>query len=427
MKKRGIIFSLFFILVVAFIFSSGEEKSSDFRAIKGAHIIPVIGEDIEDGTILIKGGLIEAVGKNLSIPIEAEIIDAKGLFAYPGMIDSYCYLGLTEIGSIQATTDYRETGRINPQVRTTEALRPDSMHIPISRSNGITTALVAPSGGLIAGQSGLIRLTGWTADEMIVKTPVAMHMEFPAIVRPGFGREARPSEEISKQIEELKDILNKARFYQKRKEAALKNSLLELPEFDEKLEFLIPVVKGELPVMISVYADKDIRAAIKFVQEENLKAIFFAVTQAWKVAEDIKKSGIPVVFGSLTDMPPSWDDGYDSLYRNPSVLQKAGVKFAFSSQSASSAKDLPYNASKAAAFGLDRKEALKGVTIYPAQIFGVDNIMGSLEKGKVANIVLADGDILELGTNIKRVFIDGKEVDLSNRYTELLEKFKKRE
>mgnify|MGYP001071842666 CR=1 FL=1 len=144
------------------------------------------------------------------------------------------------------------------------------------------------------------------------------------------------------------------------------------------------------------------------------------------MAEEVKKSGIPVVFGSLYAMPTSWDDGYDSIFRNPGVLAKAGVKFAFSSQSASLAKDLPYMASKAAAFGLDRREALKGVTIYPAQIFGVDNMMGSLEKGKIANIVIADGDILELRTNIKHVFIDGVKTDLFTRYEELLEKFKKR-
>lgn len=424
MRKQIAFFIGIFVLIA--VFSLAQEKSSNLIAIKGAHIIPVVGDEIENGIILIKDGLIEAIGKDINIPDGAEVIDASGLFAYPGMIDSYCYLGLSEIGSIQATIDYRETGRINPQVRAVEGLRPDSIHIPISRSTGITAALVAPSGGLIAGQSGLIRLAGWTAPEMIIKSPVAMHIEFPAIPRRGFRREARPQEEISKQIIELKDILNNARFYQKRKEFAKKNSLLSLPDFDEKLEFLVPVVNGELPVMISVYADNDIKAAIRFVEEEKLKAIFFGASQSWKVAEDISKARIPVVFGTLASTPPTWEDGYDALYRNPSILHKAGVKIAFSSQSASLAKDLPYNASKAAAFGLERLEALKAVTIYPAQIFGVESIMGSLEKSKLANIVLADGDILELRTNIKRVFIDGKEVDLSNRYTELLEKFKKR-
>jgi imidazolonepropionase-like amidohydrolase len=424
MTKRTFIFSTILIICVSLCLA--QEKIPSVIAIRGANIIPVIGEDIPEGIILIKDGLIEAVGKNIDIPQGAKIINAEGFFAYPGMIDGLCYLGLQEIGSIRATVDYRETGRINPQAKTVEALRPDSMHIPIARSNGITAALVAPSGGIISGQSGLIRLVGWTPEEMIIKSPVAMHIQFPSLPRPRMGRETQPREEASKQIKELKEILNQARYYQKRKESAQKNLRLHLPEFDEKLEFLLPVVNGKLPVMISVHADKDIKAAIKFAKDEKLKAIFFGVTEGWKAAEDIKKSGIPVIFGSLYEMPSKWKDGYDAFYRNPGVLAKAGVKFAFSSQSASLAKDLPYHAAKAAAFGLDKKEALKGVTIYPAQIFGVDDMMGSLQKGKVANIVLADGDILELRTNIKHVFIDGKEVDLSSIYTELLEKFKKR-
>jgi imidazolonepropionase-like amidohydrolase len=424
MKKHSLIFSLILFLAVWLVF--GQSENGAYTAIKGARVIPVVGEDIPAGTILIKGKLIEAVGQDVSIPAGARIVDGAGLYAYPGMIDSYCFLGLVEISSIPATIDYRETGRINPQVRSTEALRPDSMHIPITRSNGTTAALVVPAGGLISGQSGLIRLVGWTPGEMVIKSPVAMHVEFPSIGRRGFRREQAPREEASKQVLEIKEWLNKARYYQKRKEAAAKNLLLMLPEFDEKLESLLPVVNGDLPLMISVYADKDIRAAIKFVQEEKIKAIFFGASQGWKVAEEIGRAGIPVVFGSLYEMPPSWEDGYDALYRNPSVLQKAGVKIAFSSQSASLAKDLPYHAAKAAAFGLDRREALKAVTINPAEILGVADMMGSLEKGKLANIVLADGDILELRTTISRVFIEGRETDLSSRYTELLEKFKPR-
>ncbi|MGD8536496.1 MAG: amidohydrolase family protein [Candidatus Aminicenantes bacterium] len=394
-------------------------------AIKGAKIIPVVGEDIQEGTILIKDGKIEDLGENVTIPAGAKIIDAKGLTAYPGMIDSFCFLGLHEIGSIRATVDYRETGRLNPQVKAVEALRPDSVHIPISRSNGITAAVVVCTGGLISGQSGLIRLVGWTPEEMVIKSSVAMHIQFPTI--PRFRRaETQPREQSSKQVEELKRLLNEARYYQKRKVAAQKDSRLPLPEFDEKLEFLLPIVNGQLPVLISVYAENDIKAAIQFVQDEKLKAIFCGVTEGWKVADEIKKSGIPVVFGSLYAMPSKWEDGYDAIYRNPSVLAKAGVKFAFSSQSATLAKDLPYHAAKAAAFGLDKREALKGVTLYPAQIWEVDDLLGSLEKGKVANIVLADGDMLELRTNIEYVFIDGKQTDLSSIYTELLERYKKR-
>jgi imidazolonepropionase-like amidohydrolase len=425
-----------FILCLIVGWASGlffaQTKPAKVIAIKGAKIVPVVGDDIDNGTILIKDGKIESIGKDVAIPNGAEVVEAKGLSAYPGMIDSYSILGLQEISGVSATVDTRETGRLNPQVFAIEALRYDSMHIPIARSNGITAAIVAPSGGVIAGQSVLIKLDGWTNREMVIKNPAAMQIELPGIRggRGGFGggmgRGGVVAVDATRLIAELKEVFHKARYYEKRKNFASKNPSLPIPELDETLEFILPILKGELQVMISVHSDTDIKTAIQFVKDENLKAVFFGVEQGWKVADDIKKANIPVIIGSLYDMPPVWDDGYDSLFRNPVILNKAGVKIAFSSVSASVAKDLPYHATKAAAFGLDKKEALKAVTIYPAEIFGVDKLMGSLEKGKTANVVLSDGDILETRTNIKKVYIDGKECDLSNKYTELLEKFKKR-
>ncbi len=420
------------LLLISLVAAAGP-AAGKFTAIKGARIVPINGEEIPSGTILIKDGKIEAVGADgtVAIPADAEVVDASGLVAYPGMIDAYCQLGLSEISGVAATVDSRETGRINPQVRSLEAVRYDSMHIPISRSNGITAALVAPSGGLVAGQSCLLKLDGWTNREMLVKSPAAMHIELPAIRsgRGGFmGRGGgQEREDAPKLLKELKALFNEARFYEKRKAAAAKNPALPIPEYNETYEELLPLLKGDMPAMISVHADKDILAAIEFVKEENIKAVFYGVEQGWKVADEIRAAGIPVVLDSLYGMPPVWEDGYDSIFRNAGVMNKAGVKVAFSSSSSSTAKDLPYMASKAAAFGLDKKEALKAVTIYPAEIFGVDTMMGSIEKGKAANIVLADDDILEMRTNILKVYIEGRETDLSSRYTELLDKFRKRE
>lgn len=429
MRKTAVVITL--LLLSAAALAASQAEPAKITAIVGARIVPVVGEEIPRGTILIKDGLIEAVGAEVAVPDGAEVIDASELIAYPGMIDSYCSLGLSEVSGVAATVDTRETGRINPQVFTLEAIRYDSMHIPISRSNGITAALVAPGGGLISGQSCLLKLDGWTNREMLIKSPVAMHIELPGIRsgRGGGGGRGEQQERVDGPalLKELKELFNETRFYAKRKAAAAENTLLRQPEFNETYESLLPLLQGETLAIISVHGDKDIQAAIEFVEEENLKAVFYAVEQGWKVAEDIQKAGIPVVLGSMYGMPPVWEDGYDAIFRNAGVLNKAGVKIAFSSSSSSTAKDLPYHASKAAAFGLDKKEALKAVTIYPAEIFGVADKMGSLEKGKVANIVLADNDILELRTNIKKVFIDGRDTDLSSRYTELLEKFKKRE
>jgi len=405
---------------------------SPVLAIRGARIMPVVGEDIPEGTILIRDGKVEALGKDVGIPAGARVIEAKGLRAYPGMIDAYSSLGLQEITGVSATVDNRETGRLNPQVRTIEALRFDSMHIPIARSNGITAALVVPSGGVVSGQSALIQLDGRTEREMAVMPSAFLHIELPAI-RAGRGGgggmrgggEAAPAD-AGRTLAEVRDLLTKARFYEKRRQAAAKNALLARPRYDDTLDPLLAVAKGERPVMISVHSDRDIKTALQFVAEEKLKAVFYGVEQGWKVAGDIQKAGIPCVIGSLYDLPPVWDDGYDSLFRNPGLLVQAGVRVAFSSSSSTAAKDLPYHAAKAAAFGLDRREALKAVTAGAAEVLGVGDIMGSLEKGKRANIVLADGDLLELRTNVTHVFIDGRPTDLSNRYTELLDKFKRK-
>lgn len=408
-----------------------QEEASDLMAIVNVRIIPVAGPEIPSGTILIEKERIKALGSNLEIPSGLRKIDGRGLTAYPGMIDSFSSLGLVEISGVSATVDNRETGRLNPQVKAIEALKYDSMHIPIARANGIVAAMVAPSGGLIAGQSTLVKLDGWTNREMVIRESLALVVELPGIRggRRGFmgigGRE--PAVSTEKALSELRELFNKSRMYEKRREAAARNLLLPRPDFDETSHCLLPVVKGELPVIFAVHSDKDILQVIKFVQEEKIKAIFYQVEQGFKVAEEISRAGIPCIMGSLYNLPPVWEDGYDSLFLNPGLLNKAGVKIAFSSSSSSAAKDLPYHAAKAVAFGLDRLEALKAVTIYPAEIFGVDKLMGSLEPGKLANIVLADGDLLELGTRVEKVFIEGREVDLNNRYTELLERFKMRE
>jgi imidazolonepropionase-like amidohydrolase len=430
--KRALFIALLIVMLAPLASPrSGTPETSRTIAITNARIIPVVGAEVPKGTILIKDGFIAAVGADVAVPAGAEVVDAAGLRAYPGMIDGYSSLGLVEISGVAATVDRSETGRVNPQARALEAVRYDSMHIPIARSNGITAAVVAPSGGLVSGVSCLLKLDGWTNREMAVKPAAAMHIELPGLRggRGGFGG-GRGAAQVRADgpalLAELKELFAAARAYEKRRDAAVKNRLLALPEFNETYECLLPLVKGELPAMISVHSERDIKAAIQFVQDEKLKAVFYGAEQGFKAAAELAKAGIPAVLGSLYDMPPVWEDGYDSIFRNAGLMAKAGVKVAFSSSSASVAKDLPYHAAKAAAFGLDRAEALRAVTINTAEIFGVAKTMGSLEAGKAANIVLADDDILEFRTNIRKVFIDGREIDLSNRYTELLEKFKKR-
>ena len=287
------------------------ETEPGLIVIRGARIVPVVGEEIPEGMILVRNGRIEAVGRNLAVPEGAEIVEAAGLIAYPGLIDSCTSLGMNEISNVAATVDASEIGRINPQLRIADALHMDSVHVPIARASGITAVHVVPAGSFIAGQSGIIRLSGRIAEDMIVKSPAFMHIYFqagPQFINGSMAPGGKP-DDLAK---ELKEILENARVYQKNKKAAEKNPAMTRPEFDEALEFLLPVINGRLPVMLDVGTEEEIKAAIKLVKEEKLKAVFFGAEEAWKTAEEIKEAGIPVILSNMYNFPSNWEDGYDA-------------------------------------------------------------------------------------------------------------------
>jgi len=416
------------LLILAGSLGVGESpQKADVYAITNATIVPVTAPIIEKGTVLVSRGRIAAVGAEVEVPQEATIIDAKGMYIYPAMINSLTILGLYEIGSVRATLDTTETGKFNPDVRTAVAINPSSVHIPITRANGIALALAAPRGGIISGQSALIKLEGWTWSEMLIKSPAGMHINFPQ-VRPRRRPtgEEEDKEEVSKAIQELKDYFTEARRYLERKEGAAKDPSLSAPSTNMKFEAMIPVLKGEVPAIVSVSTEEAIKEAIKFVEEMKLKAVFHGVSDGWKVVDELKKADIPVILSSLYSTPREWKDGYDAPYRNAGILSQAGIKVVFSTGDAALANNLPHHAAKAAAFGLPTEEALKGVTIYPAQVFGVDKDYGSIEVGKVANLIVTDGCPLEITTQVRHMFIDGKPVDLSNKHSELYEKYRKK-
>ncbi len=427
-KRVGVILigAVVMVLVPCFSFAG------DF-VIKNGTIITVKGDTIQNGTLIIKGDRIAAVGHDVEVPENAEIIDARGLFVYPGMIDGSCTLGLYEIGAVSATVDAYEIGTYNPHIKAMAALNPHSVHIPISRVNGITSALVVPGGGIISGQSAFINLNGWTQEEMVLKSPVGIHINFPRLPaddrrgmrarRPGGSETVKKRTE--KQISELIELFNKARRYSERWESYLRSKKLPAPEKDLMLEALVPVIKEELPVIISVNAEKDIKNAIEFVDSMKVKAIFSGVNDGWEVAPLLAKHNIPVLVGPVLQTPGPRDP-FDARYVNACILNRAGVKIAFITNSAADVRNLPYHAGMAAAYGLPKEEALKAVTIYPAEIFGLGDILGTIEPGKLANIIVTDGDPLEVTTHVKHLFIAGEKVSLKTKHTELYEKFRKR-
>ncbi len=428
MKKTALIIVLIFAMAVFVLAQTPGNKI----LIRKATIVPVEGEILEEGDLLIENGKIAAVGVNLSVPEGTKVIDAVGMFVYPGFIDGYTHLGLNEIAAIGSTVDIREMGKENPELKVAWAINPHSVHFKTSRITGTTTALVAPSGGTFPGLSALVKMDGWTIDEMLVKEVATSFINFPMTPRvTGAEKIGAPTEVkvdvTAKLVEKIKEYLTEARHYLKLKKLAAEDASLEAPDPNPKYEALAPVLDGTVPVMISVEKAKDIELAIKFIQEEKIKAIFRGCAQGFKVAEKIKEAAIPVVLDDLYTGPSEPEDGYDAPFRNADELAKAGVLICFSSGiDPGVGKDLPYHAARAVAFGLDRAEAIKALTINPARIFGIDDRVGSLKVGKDADLFITTGDPLDLRSEVKHLFINGQDVDPNNWWDTLYNTWKER-
>lgn len=428
MRKIFILIIAALVVIAALLLA---QESSPKILIKNGTIVPVVGEKIEGGSLLIENGKISAVGKAIQAPEGAEIIDASGMFVYPGFIDSYSHFGLSEIGAIPSTSDYREMGRENPELKVARAINPHSVHFGTGRVTGTTTALVAPTGGTFPGLSALVKMDGWTLPEMAVKEIATSFINFPMTPRPpreGVAAQKEAKEDVtSKLVEKIRDYLKEARRHLELKKLAAANLNLKAPAHNAKYEALAPVFDGTLPAIVSVEKAKDIELAIKFVKDEKIKAIFRGCGQGFKVADKIKEAGIPVIIDSLYVGPSEPEDGYDAPYRNVVELAKAGILISFSSgDDAALGKDLPYHAAKAVAFGLPYEEAIKALTINPAKIFGADSRLGSLEVGKDADLFIATGDPLDMKTDVKLLIINGKPIDMANWWETLYDKFKKR-
>lgn len=393
-------------------------------AIRNARIVTVSGATIPNGHILIQDGKIAAVGTNIPIPSSAKVIDAKGLTAYPGMIDPHTTMGLEEIDSIAGTLDTTELGDLNPHMKASAAVNPQSEHVAITRTNGITTVVSAPQGGLFSGQTAVVNLNGWVLKDMLVKDSVGMVINFPRDVNLAANatdRQKRDAEDArKKRIDLLKQTLRDAQAYAKLIDAKVD------AESNLALRALIPVVKGQMPAIFVANKAGEIKGALEIADEFKLKAILSGAAEAGRVVDLIKSKNVPVIYGGTFNLPENDSDAYDSRFATPAALSKAGIKFAFTVGDAAIVRDLPFQAGMAIGFGLDKEEALKAVTLYPAQILNIADQVGSIQEGKVANIILSDGDPLELLSHVKHLFIAGKPVELKNKHTELYETFSKR-
>ena len=397
-------------------------------ALVGGTIHTITQGTIENGVVLFDKGKIIAVGKNVNIPKDAEIINISGKHVYPGLINAFTTVGLIEIGAVRATRDVTEVGLINPNVRAEVAFNPDSEHPPVTRANGITTVLVVPTGELIAGQSALMMLDGWTWEEMTLKAPVGLHIYWPRMIPPSTVRFSRQSpEELKKETERrlqlIRETFQKARAYKKAKESEAQKGI-PYHETDLKYEAMIPVLEGKVPVFVHANSSKEILSAIEWAESEKVKIVIVGGSDAWKVADVLKNKNIPVILTNIHRLPSTRDSEYDEPFTVAYKLYKAGVKFCIGGEGGYyNERNLPYQAATCAAFGLPKDEALKAITIYPAEILGVADKVGSIEPGKDATLIVTTGDPLEIPTQVVYEFIQGRKVDLTNRQTKLYEKY----
>jgi imidazolonepropionase-like amidohydrolase len=428
------------LLTAAAQLNSGAQQNVNGKAgtfaIRNARIVTVSGETIENGTVVISNGKIAAVGANVSVPVGAETIDGKGLSVYPGMIDAGTNLGLVEIsGGAPSTVDVAETGEMNANAKAIMAVNPHSSHVNVTRVNGITSVLSMPAGGIVSGQATVINLAGSTQSEMAVVPAFGLVVNFPRITTFNFnfqtGRQPVEFSEAVKQrdrqIDNLKKLFKDAENYGRVQDAYAKDKTLPYPATNIRMEAMVAYARGEKPVIFVAERERDIRAVVRFADEMKIKAIIIGGQEAWKAADLLKQKDVAVIYTNIYNLPVQEDDNYDYLFEAPSKLQKAGVRFCISTgNDGAEVRDLPYQAGIAGAFGLSPQEALKSVTLYPAQILGVADRLGSIETGKTANIVVTDGDLLEPRTNVKYLFINGRLLPLTSRHTELYEQFKDR-
>ncbi len=426
MKKITYILSLIMACVILVAQAQSPKGKTGTFALTNASVQTVTKGIIQNGTVVISQGKIQAVGANVTIPQGAEVIDCKGQWVYPGMIDGGTRLGLVEVNSVARTVDYNEVGDIVPQMKALTAINPNSALIPVTRVSGVTTVIAAPDGGLIPGTAALINLHGYTPDQMYAGFEGVV-INFPSTGRRGFF-DRRSDDDIKKANEKamakLNDAWDKAIQYHKLDSATKGKGVSYYPE----LQALLPVLRGEQLLMIEVDASKDIQAALKWIKEKKVKKVVLSgVLEGWRVADEIAKAGVPVIAGPVQAIPSREYDRYDRAYANPGLMKKAGVKVAIRTGNAENVRNLPYHAAYAAAYGMGKEEALRAVTIVPAEIFGVADKLGSIEVGKSATLLVSDGDPFETKTNIKHVFIEGWQIPMVSRHTQLYEEFLKRD
>jgi len=408
--------------------------------VRNVTIHPVTAPEIANASVLVKNGRIAEVGAKIAPAAlkGAKVVEGKGLHLWPGMINSATELGLQEISSIRETVDTGELGTFNPQLRALIAVNPESEFVPVTRANGITMAITMPAvpgggmraagaGALIPGQMSMIHLDGWTWEEMEVKRSAAMMIVFPTVetrtfnmmeFTPGRTAFSEAKRFYDRRIKELGDYFDRARGYQRAKLAARSDFAIDLA-----MEAMLPLLDGKTPAVVFARDERTIGAALDFIEKQKIKGVLADVQRPGKTLERMKKMNVPAILGDATRLPEEDDDPYDKNYSLAAEVYKAGIKFCLGTMDNQFARNLPFEAGIAAGYGLPKEAAVKALTIDGAEIWGLAADYGSIEKGKVADLILTDGDILEHKTKVLSMWIQGRPVALDNKHTKLYQKY----
>ena len=400
-------------------------------SIVGATIHPVSGPEIAGGTIVVRDGKIASISPGTAPEPGAPVVDGKGKHVYPSLFPPMTVLGLEEIDAVRATLDKQELGGINPAARADVAINYDSELLPVARSGGVLVAGVTPIGGIIAGTAVATKLDGWTREDATLKAPAAITIYWPDLRinrSPDSSRTVKKQEKTRDEaLERLKQAFRDARAYGKAR-AAEKTAGVPRHDFDPRLDALLPAIDGAIPVVVHAQRLAQIRDAMKWASEEKLRLVIWGGADAWRMADELAKAGVPVILESPLLLPVREDDPYDAQFADAGVLDRAGVRVAFNDggDDASNVRNFPQLAAMAVAYGYPREKALASLTLEPARILGVDGRIGSLEPGKDATLILTDGDILDLRTRVVGAYIDGRALDLSDRQKRLYERYRNR-
>ena len=393
--------------------------------IRGATVHRIDGDPIVGGSVLFVDGVITRVGSEIERPENAEVIDASGKHLYPGLIESMTDLGLREIEAVDVTVDRQERGERNPNVRAWIAVNPDSELIPVARAGGVLVGHVSPGGPFVRGQTAVMHLDGWSAADMTLAAPAGLSINWNYMV-PADDDSKKQAELRRERLAELNEWFDQARRY--------RDSQRDNPDeiTDVRLQSLLPVLDGEQTIYAQADSRVAIQSAVTFCQANSIKLVIVGGYDALRCRDLLVQLDIPVIVGGTYRLPQRRDDPYDAPYTLPARLQKAGIRFAVAGEGAgypggsSNARNLPYHAANAVAYGLSPDDALRSITLSAAEILGVDDQIGSISVGKLATLILCDGDILQTQSNVTEAFIAGRRVDLSSKHTTLYHKYRQK-